>query len=210
MSSLIRYSATAVKVIHYKLMYSWSSFMTYVLFRSNGVVFHNFVARGVPIINTRLSSSIKIGRDFQINSGKYHNMIGRQQRCYFVVSGDCELIIGDNVGMSSTAIVCQKRITIGNNVRIGGGTVIYDTDFHSLSPEERVSIPEDIRGIKTKEVLISDGVFIGAHSIILKGVTIGQNAIVGAGSVVTKSIPENEIWGGNPAKFIRRIVHDNR
>ncbi|WP_103192495.1 acyltransferase [Formosa algae] len=46
---------------------------------------------------------------------------------------------------------------------------------------------------------------MGASSIILKGVTIGENSIIGAGSVVTKSVPCNEIWGGNPAKFIRKI-----
>lgn len=54
-------------------------------------------------------------------------------------------------------------------------------------------------------VVIEDNVFIGARSIILKGVTIGENSIVGAGSVVTRSIPSNQIWGGNPAKFIRNL-----
>lgn len=54
-------------------------------------------------------------------------------------------------------------------------------------------------------VVIKNGVFIGANSIILKGVTIGEKAIVGAGSVVTRSIPDGEIWAGNPAKFIRKI-----
>ena len=47
--------------------------------------------------------------------------------------------------------------------------------------------------------------FIGANSIILKGVTIGERSIIGAGSVVTKNIPDDEIWAGNPAKFIRKI-----
>ena len=60
-------------------------------------------------------------------------------------------------------------------------------------------------GGATKPVEIREGAFVGAHCIILKGVTIGKEAIVGAGSVVTKSIPDGEIWGGNPAKFIRKI-----
>ena len=54
-------------------------------------------------------------------------------------------------------------------------------------------------------VKIKNNVFIGAKYIILKGVTIGENSVVGAGSVVTKSIPANQIWAGNPAKFIRNL-----
>ena len=46
---------------------------------------------------------------------------------------------------------------------------------------------------------------IGAASVILGGVTIGENALIGAGSVVTKDVPANELWLGNPAKFIRKI-----
>ena len=61
------------------------------------------------------------------------------------------------------------------------------------------------QGGATSPVIIKDGAFIGAHSIILKGVIIGEKSIVGAGSVVTKSIPDGEIWAGNPAKFIRKI-----
>jgi acetyltransferase-like isoleucine patch superfamily enzyme len=54
-------------------------------------------------------------------------------------------------------------------------------------------------------VIIEDNVFIGAHSTILKGVTIGVNSVIGACSVVTKDIPANQIWAGNPARFIRAL-----
>ena len=54
-------------------------------------------------------------------------------------------------------------------------------------------------------VVIKDNAFIGAKVIVLKGVTIGENSIIGAGSVVTRSVPDNEIWAGNPAKFIRKV-----
>lgn len=109
------------------------------------------------------------------------------------------------MGISSTAIVCQDRVEIGNNVNIGGNVVIYDTDFHSLKPLDRLNREADVKGTKTKPVKIEDNAFIGAHSTILKGVTIGKNSIIGACSVVTKNIPDNEIWAGNPANFIREV-----
>lgn len=58
-------------------------------------------------------------------------------------------------------------------------------------------------------MVIEENAFIGAHSILLKGVRIGRNSIIGAGSVVTKSVPPNQIWGGNPAKYIRDIPVNN-
>lgn len=202
----IRYIDKAAKYAFFKIAFVFSWILTFMKFKVNGVVFHNdFIAKGIPIININLKGKLVIGKRFCFHSGRYYNMIGRQQRCYFIVSKNAELLIGDNVGISGTAFVCTNKIKIGNNVRIGGGVVIYDTDFHSLNVFERVSLPEVITNIKTSAIDIKDGVFIGAHSIILKGVIIGENSIVGAGSVVAKSIPQNEIWAGNPAKFISNV-----
>ena len=58
---------------------------------------------------------------------------------------------------------------------------------------------------KKAKVTIGNNVFIGSHSTILKGVIIGDNAVVGACSLVSKDIPANEIWGGNPITFIKKI-----
>lgn len=61
------------------------------------------------------------------------------------------------------------------------------------------------------EVNIGSWVFVGAHSIICNSVTIGDRAVIAAGSVVTKDIPPGEIWGGVPAKFIKkRIAHEDK
>jgi acetyltransferase-like isoleucine patch superfamily enzyme len=193
-----------LRVFYYEVArkYSWliSSFKFYL----NNVKYHrDFVGFGIPILDVNMGGSFSIGKQFWFNSGKYHAMGGRQQQCYFVVAKGGELIIGDNVGVTSVAFICHNKISIGNNVKIGINTVIYDTDFHSLDASIRNSIPERIDGVRTKPVIIHDGAFIGGHTTILKGVTIGKNSIIGAGSVVFDSVPDEQIWAGNPARFVR-------
>lgn len=143
-----------------------------------------------------------IGSNFAMNNSIKGNPIGSYRKCTFFVDRNAELKIGNNVGISQTALICHKSITIEDNVKIGGGVSIFDTDFHSLDSSIRNS-KKDLMCRKEKPVIIKKNAFIGAHSIILKGVTIGENSIIGAGSVVTKSVPDNQIWAGNPAKFIR-------
>ncbi len=146
---------------------------------------------------------ISIGNNVRINSCRLSNPIGGQTRTIFNVSENAKLIIGDNCGFSNVAIVARKSIEIGNNVMIGGNTMIYDTDFHSLNYNIRIFNKDDIG--KVNNVIIEDNVFIGAHCLILKGTRIGKNSIIGAGSVLAKSVPPNEIWAGNPAKKIRDL-----
>ena len=105
--------------------------------------------------------------------------------------------------MSNTVIVASKKIRIGHNVMIGGGCTIIDTDFHSMN-YEHWNTPFDEQEMVRQEVVIGNNVFIGMDSLILKGVKIGDGAIIAARSVISKNIPANEIWGGNPAKFIKR------
>lgn len=158
----------------------------------------------IKVLITR-RGRMKVGRNLRLNSGDNSNIIGRQQKCIFWVEG--KLSIGNNAGMSSTAIICKHEITIGNHVMIGGNTVIYDTDFHSLNPLLRNS-PADAINAKHGPVIIKDNVFIGAHTTIIKNITIGENAVIGACSVVCSNIPDNEIWAGNPARFIRSLDNE--
>lgn len=186
-----------------------SGWMEYVACRiildGNNVNYRRIVTNGLPFVSVAKNGKCVIGDNCSMNNNLRGNPIGRVRRCVLFVDNGAELIIGENVGMSSTALVAKKSIRIGNNVKLGGGVCVYDTDFHSLDAEDRRDRQLDITGTRHKAVVIGDDVFIGAHSTILKGVTIGNNAIVGACSVVTKDIPANEIWGGNPACFIRRI-----
>tara|TARA_B110000902_G_C14266829_1_gene571675 strand:- start:926 stop:1546 length:621 start_codon:yes stop_codon:yes gene_type:complete len=179
---------------------------TIIIFYGNGVKFANFQTNGIPKVNINLKGKCRIGPNFRMNNSEMSNPIGRFNRCSIIVGEKGHLIIGSNVGMSSTAIVCHNVIKIGDNVNIGGNVVIYDTDFHSLTPSHRLDGNLDRKNTETKEVIICDSVFIGAHSTILKGVTIGENSIIGACSLVSKNIPSNEIWGGNPARFLKKII----
>ena len=180
----------------------YTSFAQLILFLNGVKIGNGLKVQGFVKIYVTRRGNVTIGRYLRINSGNNFNIIGRQQKTIFWVEGN--LTIGNHVGMSSTAIICNHSISIGNNVIIGGNTVIYDTDFHSLDPLLRGSA-DDRKNAKKKPVIIKDNVFIGAHTTILKGVTIGNNAIIGACSVITKDIPENEIWAGNPARFIRKM-----
>lgn len=179
--------------------------ITFLMFYLNGVSFKSFKSRGWPIINVSLGGKFSIGTNFKCNNYLMSNPIGRFSRCIFIVGKKGKLVIGNNVGMSSISIVCQNEIEIRDNTIIGGNVVIYDTDFHSLNKLDRILKLNDLKMANTKKVVIGYNTFIGAHSTILKGVNIGDNSIVGACSVVTKNIPSNEIWAGNPARFIKKI-----
>ena len=179
---------------------------TYIILKGNGVQFaRNLICYGIPEISVHKSATFIIGDKCTINTGIKFNPIGRYTPSFFMVRENAVLKIGNNVGISSTAIICHKEIIIDDNVKIGGGVCIYDTDFHSIDPLLRQDSIKDKKSTISKPVRIKKNVFIGAHATILKGVTIGENSIVGACSVVTKDIPANEIWAGNPALFLKKI-----
>lgn len=158
------------------------------------------------------NSQIIIGNNFTFTNGSAFNPISRNILGSIHTQDGAKINIGNNVGISSSCIWAKENITIGNNVKIGSDTIILDNDAHNLDHKIRNSEQvnekgESIDGLTAASapIIIKDGALIGTRCIILKGVTIGENTIIGSGSIVTKSIPDNCIAGGNPCKIIRHI-----
>lgn len=147
-------------------------------------------------------SVIKIGKNFISQADIRWNVYGIiQPNVLNVRTPGAQIIIGDNVGISGSTISASKSIIIGNNVLIGSGCVICDSDAHPIHPKDR----NDNKKTKSIPIKIEDDVFIGARCLILKGVTIGKGAVIGAGSVVTHDVIPMSIYAGNPARFIKKL-----
>lgn len=137
--------------------------------------FRNFIVRNFI---TSMGTNVNIGKRAEIGYG---------------------LSIGSNSGIGRDSII-QGDVTIGDGVMMGPECIIY-TKNHEFSD---VTVPMFRQGTsEVRPVIISDDVWIGARVTILPGVNIGTGSIIGAGSVVTKDVPEYAIVGGNPARVIK-------
>lgn len=151
--------------------------------------------------------TVSIGDNFYMSNGRHLNPLSGNNEGHIHVEKNAALIIGNNVGISATRIWCSKSIVIGNNVKIGAGVTIIDSDAHSLNCNIRKDKNLDQTNKKDKDVVIKDDVFIGMNSIILKGVTLGKGSVIGAGSVVSRDIPDNCIAVGNPCIVIKQNIN---
>ncbi|KAH7832089.1 putative acetyltransferase [Monocercomonoides exilis] len=118
----------------------------------------------------------------------------------------CFTYIGKNtfVNMGAVFLDCAP-ITIEENVMLGPNVGLY-TASHPVREEERRQVVGEHLGLEfALPITIKKGAWIGAGSIILPGVTVGERAVVGAGSVVTRDVPADAVVGGNPAKVLRMI-----
>lgn len=113
--------------------------------------------------------------------------------------GEGRVQIGDCVLMSpGSRISASDEITIGNGVMLANGSYVTDSDWHTIHDRT-------VRDERATPVTIGDNVWLGDHSTVLKGVTIGENSVVAARAVVTRDVPANVVVAGNPAKVVKEL-----
>jgi len=161
------------------------------------------IVHGTVRVSLGKNADVYIGDNFCFLSGRTLNPLSRNLRGSICVNDNAQLTIGNDVSVSSVVLWSHQSITIGSHVDIGANTIIMDSDAHSLDYQKRRNIVDDLSNKNDSPIVIGDDVLIGANCIILKGVTIGNRSVVGAGAVVTKSIPDDCIAAGNPAKIIK-------
>lgn len=141
----------------------------------------------------------KRNKSFFLNEGKFS--IGNNSRIHkgfgIHISKEASFVIGNNTYINpDSIIVCHNSISIGDNCAISWGLQLMDDDLHSISG-----------GKEDSEISIGNHVWIGAGVKILKGVKIGNGSIIATGSVVTKSVNDNTLVGGVPAKLLKEKVN---
>ncbi len=157
-----------------------------------------------PIVSMCEGSSIIIEDGVSLISSPTTNPSGILHPCTLITQRPGAIIhLGKDSGMSGVTICCMKKVVIGEYVGLGANVKVFDNDFHPTNPYLRKF--DNNANIPCEEIMIDDFAWIGADSIILKGVHIGYGAVVGAGSVVTSDIPPLTIYAGNPAKFIKNV-----
>jgi acetyltransferase-like isoleucine patch superfamily enzyme len=161
------------------------------------------VLYGIPIIRSSAPSSIRLGKYVVLCSDSEETPLGVNHPVVLETGlPGATIVIGDHVGMSGASICAHDRIEIGSHCLLGANVMIVDTDFHPIEPQSRRHSRENV---KTSPVVIEENVFLGANSVVLKGVRIGKNSVIGANSVVVRSIPSDTIAAGNPCRSLRRI-----
>lgn len=112
-----------------------------------------------------------------------------------IVHGDKVRIGRDAIVMPNSLMMASGTITIEDNVQVAAYVKLISNNHD----------PYDRMVLTCRPVVLKRNCWIGAGAVILPGVTVGENSIVGAGSVVTKDVPDNTVVAGNPAKFVKQL-----
>ena len=134
----------------------------------------------------------------KLTLGDRVRLVSTVAKLELVVLPGGHLEIGNNVFINyGTSLVAARHVKIGNDCLIGTHVMVMDTDFHRVEDKSW-----DTSG---SPVIVGDRVWLANRSIVLKGVTIGDDAVVAAGAVVTRDVPARCVVAGSPARVVRRF-----
>ena len=152
----------------------------------------------------RISPDVKLGHDVKIHAyvNLYGCEVGDNTRIGTFVEIQKNAKIGKNCKISSHTFI-PEGVTIEDNVFIGHNVTFINDRFPRATNRE--GAPQTEEDWSVVPTFVGKGACVGSSVTVLCGVTIGEGALVGAGSVVTRDVPPDEIWAGNPAKYIRRV-----
>ncbi len=198
----ICYAGVLATSLYVTTIFRFRLFLNNVKFGKH-VIAYNSIPK---LVINRNASKVEIGYNVVFNS---YTDCSWNSPCKIFVRRGGVFVMGDNSGMNGCLIYCAEKIIIKNNVKIGGGTRISDSNHHSLNYLERRT-ERNSEYTKTAPIIIEDDVFIGANCYIGKGVRIGARSIVAAGSVVVKDVPQDCVVGGNPCKIIKKMEYADK
>ncbi|MGT2887235.1 acyltransferase [Streptococcus didelphis] len=190
------------KISNIFLLFSIYSYQKYVIKHSkhsgsNILIYKPLSIKGLKYMS--IGNNFKLGYFSKLEAWDYHN----NKQFSPMIS------IGNNVSFGSNChIGIINSLEINDNVLIGSNVLIIDHN-HGLNNDSDYKIAPNNRFLFSKgPIIIEENVWIGENVSILPGVTIEQNSIIAAGSVVTKNVPANTIFGGNPAKFLKNLKRE--
>ena len=176
----------------------------YLLFKGRLKVGPFAKFRGFPAL-LPLGGLIRIGAGTRLASSLLSNLLGNNHRVIIATISEGEITIGNNFRMSGGSIVSRKKIIIGSNVNIGVNCLITDSDHHAIDWSKRGS--ESVDDILSRTVTIEDDVWLGANVTILKGVKVGARSVIGAGEVVKKDILPDSVFSGGKMKVLNNATN---
>ncbi len=199
----IKQNIKADKYVFENFFYTNKNFLNLLLRKTKQILIklYNFYLR--------LNISDQIKKRNKITEEQHFNRITNKgtdifyDKGFAVFNGHNNIFLGSNINLVDTLfnagdnegkIIIEDYVFFGHRVQV----LARGHDYKSIMLERQQNVIE-------KQIHIKEGAWIGSGSIILGGVTIGKNSVIAAGSIVIKDVPDNSIFGGNPAKFIKNI-----